>query len=208
MKLPESWTTVTLLSKILAIVLFVSLPFIGFYFGYQYHKNLNYSETLLQVTKPTKTQQIDLTNFPTPTTTLDTKTNPTVQPKQNGAELNDIQYSLPQDWNAEIRDGGLFVSPVKDGGYFFIKVYDYSENVGRREYYCQLVGYCIKETYFIETKIGNTFGYIANALGNSGGGPDLFSMKGNKFYIINSYSPPPPNEFVKNSRQFLNSLIF
>lgn len=36
MKLPQSWTTVTTLSKILALVMFVGLPFIGFYFGYQY----------------------------------------------------------------------------------------------------------------------------------------------------------------------------
>jgi len=36
MKLPKSWTKATLLSKILAIILFVSLPFIGFYFGIRY----------------------------------------------------------------------------------------------------------------------------------------------------------------------------
>ncbi len=36
MKLPKSWTTVTTLSKILALAMFVGLPFIGFYFGYQY----------------------------------------------------------------------------------------------------------------------------------------------------------------------------
>jgi hypothetical protein len=36
MKLPQSWTTVTTLSKIIAILLFVSLPFTGFYFGYKY----------------------------------------------------------------------------------------------------------------------------------------------------------------------------
>lgn len=36
MKLPQSWTTVTTLSKILALAMFVGLPFIGFYFGYQY----------------------------------------------------------------------------------------------------------------------------------------------------------------------------
>ena len=36
MKLPKSWTTVTTLSKILALAMFVTLPFIGFYFGYQY----------------------------------------------------------------------------------------------------------------------------------------------------------------------------
>lgn len=39
MKLPQSWTTVTLLSKIIAIFLFVSLPFTGFYFGYKYGIN-------------------------------------------------------------------------------------------------------------------------------------------------------------------------
>ncbi len=36
MKLPKSWTTVTTLSKIIALAMFVGLPFIGFYFGYQY----------------------------------------------------------------------------------------------------------------------------------------------------------------------------
>jgi hypothetical protein len=36
MKLPQSVTTVTPLSKSLALVLFIALPFIGFYFGYQY----------------------------------------------------------------------------------------------------------------------------------------------------------------------------
>ncbi len=37
MKLPESWTTVTLLSKILTVILFVSLPFIGFVLGVRYN---------------------------------------------------------------------------------------------------------------------------------------------------------------------------
>lgn len=39
MKLPESFTTVTTFSKILAIFLFVTLPFLGFYLGYQYKKS-------------------------------------------------------------------------------------------------------------------------------------------------------------------------
>jgi len=39
MKLPSSWTTVTLLSKFLAIALFVSLPFAGFYFGNKYKQD-------------------------------------------------------------------------------------------------------------------------------------------------------------------------
>jgi len=40
MKLPQSFTTVTPLSKFLAMILFVSLPFIGFYFGYKYKKSI------------------------------------------------------------------------------------------------------------------------------------------------------------------------
>jgi hypothetical protein len=40
MDLPRSFNTVTPFSKTLTLVLFVSLPFVGFYFGYQYHKNI------------------------------------------------------------------------------------------------------------------------------------------------------------------------
>jgi len=40
MKLPKSWTTVTLLSKMVAIVLFVSLPFVGFYLGIKYQASV------------------------------------------------------------------------------------------------------------------------------------------------------------------------
>ncbi len=41
MKLPKSFTTVTPLSKALAMVLFVLLPFVGFFFGYRYHQSLS-----------------------------------------------------------------------------------------------------------------------------------------------------------------------
>jgi len=36
MKLSKQWTTVTPLSKAIALALFVALPFIGFYLGRQY----------------------------------------------------------------------------------------------------------------------------------------------------------------------------
>jgi len=49
MKLPESWTTVTLLSKILAVILFVSLPFIGFYFGYKYKQSKLSENTIISI---------------------------------------------------------------------------------------------------------------------------------------------------------------
>ena len=41
MKLPESWTTVTTLSKTIALGMLVVLPFGGFYFGYQYHQKIS-----------------------------------------------------------------------------------------------------------------------------------------------------------------------
>lgn len=46
MQLPKSFTTVTTLSKILAIILFASLPFAGFYFGIKY-KSLMSEETVV-----------------------------------------------------------------------------------------------------------------------------------------------------------------
>ncbi len=39
MKLPESWTTVTSLSKTFALVLIVLLPFIGFFLGVKYGRS-------------------------------------------------------------------------------------------------------------------------------------------------------------------------
>ena len=45
MKLPRSLTTVTLLSKLIALILFVSLPFIGFYLGYKYRSSIIFTET-------------------------------------------------------------------------------------------------------------------------------------------------------------------
>ena len=41
MKLPNSWTKVTTLSKILAMALFVLLPFVGFYLGTKYQQAKN-----------------------------------------------------------------------------------------------------------------------------------------------------------------------
>lgn len=39
-KLSKTWTTVTPLSKFLAMALFIALPFVGFYLGVQYQKNI------------------------------------------------------------------------------------------------------------------------------------------------------------------------
>lgn len=41
MPLPKSLTTITPLSKALAMILFILFPFVGFYLGVQYEKKLN-----------------------------------------------------------------------------------------------------------------------------------------------------------------------
>ena len=134
----------------------------------------------------------------------------TIKPEESdGTMLSDIKYTLPPNWSAKITDTKLYISPNSGGGFLSIQVYDYTGNTGRREYYCQVSNICIDgTTYFNETSIGNISGYIANALDNSGGGPEYFGAKGNKFYIIGSYNPPSPNEFEKNYDNVLNSLVF
>lgn len=62
MKLSKTWTTVTPLSKTIAMILFIALPFIGFYVGY----NFPHSNNLL-------TNKSALAPQPLSTTTLNTQ---------------------------------------------------------------------------------------------------------------------------------------
>ncbi len=137
------------------------------------------------------------------------KPSPTTSTQINGADLKNIKYKLSQGWETKLNNDSLLISPVNGGGYLSIRVYDYPGNVGRREYYCQVSKVCIEGTsYFTEINIGNISGYVANALDNSGGGPEYFGAKGSKFYIISSYNPPSPNEFEQNYKSVLSSLVF
>jgi len=65
MTLPKSLTTVTSLSKTLALLLFIALPIIGFYLGIHYQKALN-DEALF---------------MPTPTSPIQTNPSPTCRPR-------------------------------------------------------------------------------------------------------------------------------
>ena len=145
---------------------------------------------------------------PTPTHEAEAPIEETSVLEENGAGLSEIQFSLPSGWESDLRQDGLFISPIEDGGYLFLKVYDYTGDSGRRAYYCELTDYCEEGTYFTAMDIGNIPGYVANALDNSGGGEEYFGAKGNKFYIISSYSPPPPNNFDKGYKDVLDSLVF
>lgn len=127
--------------------------------------------------------------------------------QETGANLSAIKYTLPDTWTAELSSDTLLLT-ANGGGYLSIKVYDYS-GIGRREYFCKVTGdICTSDSYFTAMQIGNISGYRADALDNSGGGSVYFGTKGDKFYIINSYSPPAPNEFQNTYQQVLNSLIF
>ena len=88
MKLPNSWTKVTTFSKIMAMALFVSLPFIGFYFGINYQKLQQSIETL--VTDPEK-------DTPTPmvTSPSDKSDQPIVIYSQQISQQNTANRSWP-----------------------------------------------------------------------------------------------------------------
>lgn len=180
----------------LVIVLAVIGIVIAYYFG-----TLRKNENQLQSTS---------TPAPSETSSLSPISEPTAKPNLtvNGAELAGIKYTLPSTWESKPTSESLTLSPKTGGGFLVLKAYNYPGDMGRRDYYCKLVGYCIKETYFESMNIGNISGYKASALDNSGGGDDYFGAKGNKIYIINSYNPPSPTEFEKSYRQVLNSLVF
>lgn len=74
MKLPESFTTVTSLSKTIAIYLFVSLPFTGFYFGVKYQKQISQQSEQVNCPSVSYTALTTPTVIPTVTNTLATVT--------------------------------------------------------------------------------------------------------------------------------------
>ncbi len=139
---------------------------------------------------------------PTPTTSQSTPV------QTNGVELKDIRYTLPSGWAATLNPDNLHLAPTSGGGYLYIEAFNYPGTTGRRDFYCQLHKYCIAETVFTETTIGNIAGYKATRLDNSGGGSEYFGAKGNKFYIISTYAPPSPNDFDNYVQSVLSSLIF
>ena len=129
-----------------------------------------------------------------------------------GRALADVKYTLPNSWKVEFRGDesspeAIMFSAKTGGGYFFLTSVKYDMS-GRRAFFCKIKAVCIDATYFDPVKIGNIEGYKANAIDNSGGGAIYFGSKGTKFYIIDSFNPPSPNDFEKHRDAFLNSLEF
>lgn len=69
MKLPKELTTVTLLSKTLAFIMFTTMPIIGFFLGMQYQQNIDIAlrqqMEINPFVSPTPTPVIDTTNWKT-----------------------------------------------------------------------------------------------------------------------------------------------
>lgn len=89
MKLPQSWTTVTTLSKILALAMFVGLPFIGFYFGNKY------SSSFQKINNKTVDNFKPLTITPTPI--LKTEFSNVFLSQKFGYKI-----TIPSGWKGEI----------------------------------------------------------------------------------------------------------
>lgn len=113
MKLPESFTTVTPLSKTLAIALFVSLPFIGFYVG----QKLKICDVSPLVNSGSKNQTI----IPTPTTIISPGKITITDNKNNrwGTYVNDkgVKFSFPPKYEI-----GYTGTNINNQDYFDIRI--------------------------------------------------------------------------------------
>jgi len=95
MVLPKSLTTVTTFSKILAMILFILLPFVGFYVGYKYN-GLTYSNTPVVQNSPISAPSI--TSAPNPTA------DPTANWKTYTSVDGSYSFKYPATWSASNKD--------------------------------------------------------------------------------------------------------
>ncbi len=86
MKLPSYLTKVTPLSKTLALILFILLPFLGFYLGVKYQSSL--------VTQPLVNQKVTLS--PEALKTLYIKSQPMIITPKNSTKPEDINQIVKQ----------------------------------------------------------------------------------------------------------------
>lgn len=136
-------------------------------------------------------------------------TNPPETSVQNGSEMDNIQYKLPPNWTAEVKDGVLVFSA--NGGYLSVREIGNYKGTGRREFYCEVSkNSCINETEFNAMRLGNILGYKAEPVDNSGSSIAYFGAKGDKFYIVDywNFSSTYDTDFQKGYMQVIDSLQF
>ncbi|MBP9816051.1 hypothetical protein KBD09_02330 [Candidatus Woesebacteria bacterium] len=132
LKLPTSLTTVTPLSKLIALILFVSLPFLGFYLGVQYGKlqiKAVENEPQTKIVRITKEEdQKDLLKRCGTDSLLDL-----VIPKEHFTQINgpllspDCRHIAWSSW--ESGTSGMYVQEPEGHEGLFI----YSEKTGKTE---------------------------------------------------------------------------
>jgi hypothetical protein len=132
MKLPESWTKVTPLSKILALTLLVCLPFIGFYFGIKYQKSLCQNNDIVVFKQAS----------PTPKTKIPTQTDITSNKQTEVITVTDIKkdyitggkygngirykisvipgWDIKREWSDTLFSDDLYLTNIADGNYQLI----------------------------------------------------------------------------------------
>ncbi len=136
-KLPKSLTTVTTFSKTLAMVLFIVLPFLGFYLGFQYSYLLN------QTSQPPSAAIQKFIVNPTPSDKT-SKPSPTCKPRPACldatprcmiAETSDMcprttlkisEYGVQIVLTDNIKDA-YYIRTTADKGYVYLKVHALDE---------------------------------------------------------------------------------
>lgn len=170
MKIPKYWTTVTTFSKTIALILFIALPFIGFWFGLSYQQildlNRNYSYGLPvkpsnSVTSSTTLDQTSgwyiYTNntygiqFKYPENLISSNSNFTQDYFSSGQSTGVITISIPQDYYPKTN--------------FFRAYLEISISKGGTAADCQSFKYGTKNEPLTKIKnVGETTFYASNKL--------------------------------------------
>src|SRR3989344_384516 len=106
------WTEVTWYSKALAMILFIFLPFFGFYFGVQYGKTVGLENQSTEFV-PTEIQEIQqgiITTIKKPTTTI-----------AIASDQQEISWSDTLQLIRECRMSSLSISPCKYGVSLYVQ---------------------------------------------------------------------------------------
>ncbi|MEK7573362.1 MAG: PsbP-related protein [Patescibacteria group bacterium] len=195
MTLPRSLTTVTTFSKILALFLFILLPFAGFYVGYKYRAG-TYVPTPINLYNPTSvpTPTIDMTNWKTYTN-------------------NKLGFSIkyPQDFRIENNKQTIqfyskdFISPkgeygeIIKGGVITVTVFQTSNNLSK-----QIEGYKNNKNFnqFQQTRLGGVeaWRFLFQLIPGYGFEPKIIAVNSGKEYDARA-------SFAKDDKEKINKIF-
>lgn len=204
MKLPRELVTVTPLSKALALLMFIMLPFIGFLFGRQYREEQHIVSTPATVQRPVSPVAISPQMYA-----------PTISPpsydfsKPFEMEGIGVKVSLPPATAVTMQQENMYVAKMgqDDCVTFMLKDYDRG---GRRAWF--LKEYPFASKYQIEPFAGRGHeGYIAYAKlpEDTPGGFYYFTVRDNKMFVINgcNYMGAQSTFFTSDIAKFKSFLM-